>query len=703
MPKVNKTYPAFYNGITQQSSELALDNQCRDMVNCIPDLVTGLTRRPPVKYVTHNSTYASTAKVFHTYDRGEDNEEYLFIKTNNYDTPIAIYNKAGTLMTLNGITTTIKDYLNSGEFKALTVQDTSYVVNKSKVVATSTSGLSVADANYSKVAYYWLKRASGDKYNPYNYAVYLDGVIYACNPDKPGSGVTDPPTGFEDSDYAANYLAGIINASASFNCTRSGSILKIWKDGYANFTFDSWDSWGNQASEGFKGSVNKLSDLPNDWPFSNTYIEIKGNDNNNFTNYYVKWDGSSWMETMHPNELRGRLTNMPIKIARTALNTFTYSTIDFDLPKVGDIESNPDPTFIGQTIQDIFFYKNRLGFASLDNVVMSQTGDYYDFYIKTVLDVLDDDPIDIAIASTQASQIYFVKPFQNSLFIFTKDSQFQMESEGYTSPKTVSITSVSNYPMSTVVEPKVINNSLFFISTTGGRQQLREYIKDENTLSVKGIDLNITTPTLLSEDITSINVNGVLGYVILGTTTNTVYVYMFKDSGTQRVQSSWTKWTLLQGFSYLANSYEYSILDDTFIVVCKSGSNYIYHNMDLTKTDTVFKDIGISSVLYPYTSSILLPQWYPHINEIGTPKDKVLLKKVLIQGEGDFDASIYRRDYDYTYTKSHDDTSMEDLDLHISSKVDSCDITISSNTANDFNITSIVMEGLYKPTSRQIK
>ena len=64
---------------------------------------------------------------------------------------------------------------------------------------------------------------------------------------------------------------------------------------------------------------------------------------------------------------------------------------------------------------------------------------------------------------------------------------------------------------------------------------------------------------------------------------------------------------------------------------------------------------------------------------------------------------IYRRDYDYTYTNSHDDTSMEDLDLHISSKVDNCDITISSNTANDFNITSIVMEGLYKPTSRQIK
>lgn len=703
MPKVYRTYPSFYNGVSQQTSELVLDNQCREMSNCIPDLVLGLSKRPPVKYVTSKTTYLSTTKIFHTYDRGEDNEEYIFLQTNNYDTPIDIYNKAGTVMTLTGMTTAIKNYLNSGTLKALTVQDTTFIVNK-KATVTITNEASAPSANYDKIAYYWLKRASGDKYNPYNYAVYLDGTTYACNPNKPGSGDTDPPTGFEDSDYAANYLASLINASPSFNCSVQGSILKIWKDGYNDFTFDSWDSWGNQASEGWKGSVNKLSDLPNDWTFGNdTYIEIKGNDNNDFTNYYVKWDDSSWLETRHPNEIRGTLTNMPVKIERTAINTFTISQITFDSPLVGDLDSNPDPTFVGQQIQDVFFYKNRLGFASQDNVVLSQTGSYYDFYIKTVLDVLDDDPIDIAIASTQASQIYFVKPYQNTLFIFTKDSQFQMISEGYTSPKTVSITSVSNYPMSTTVEPKVINNSLFFISTTNNRQQLREYAKDESSLTVKGIDLNITTPTYLDETVTSINVNGVLGYVLLGTASNIVYLYNYKDSGNQRVQSAWSKWELLPGLSYLANSFEYAILDSTFIVVCKTTGRYIYHTMELTKTDTDFRDLSYGEIYYPYSSTVLLPQWYPKgQHQLGTPKDKMLLKKVSIQGSGDFSASIYRKDYDYTYTKAYDDTSMKDLDLHIASRVDNCDISIFSSTPNDFNLTSIVIEGFYKPTSQRI-
>lgn len=52
MAKVNKTFPSPYNGMSEQISELTLDNQCVDMVNCIPDLVLGLTKRPPAHWLT---------------------------------------------------------------------------------------------------------------------------------------------------------------------------------------------------------------------------------------------------------------------------------------------------------------------------------------------------------------------------------------------------------------------------------------------------------------------------------------------------------------------------------------------------------------------------------------------------------------------------------------------------------------------------
>jgi hypothetical protein len=46
---------------------------------------------------------------------------------------------------------------------------------------------------------------------------------------------------------------------------------------------------------------------------------------------------------------------------------------------------------------------------------------------------------------------------------------------------------------------------------------------------------------------------------------------------------------------------------------------------------------------------------------------------------------------------------MQDLDLHVSSKVGNVDITIKDSTVNDFVISSIILEGLYTATSKEIK
>ena len=105
MAKINKEYPSFYNGVTQQSPELTLDNQCKDMVNCVPDLVRGLRKRPPALFTTRRdfATYPEmeNAKIFHTYDRGEDEEEYILLETlGKADEPIQIFNKIKMLHSL---------------------------------------------------------------------------------------------------------------------------------------------------------------------------------------------------------------------------------------------------------------------------------------------------------------------------------------------------------------------------------------------------------------------------------------------------------------------------------------------------------------------------------------------------------------------------------------------------------------------------
>lgn len=716
MAKINKVYPPFFNGVSQQSPELILDNQCQEMLNCVPDLVQGLTKRPPVKYQDRRTdSWVTNASVFHTYDRGEDNEEYIFVETGDTSNPVRAYHKDGTEMNVvyNAANeTVIKSYLNNGNLRGLTVQDRTWVFSKNATVSLDLSATAPLDANYTKTAYYWLKRGSGDRYNPYNYAVYLNGTSYSVDPDKPSGATEDPVTGAEDSDVAASLLAAKI-PSGTWNVTVVGSILKISRVDGADFTFDSWDSWGNQASEGWKGSVNKVSDLPKDFPWLNTYVEIRGEENNKFTDYYVKWNGSSWEECLDPEADRGQLSNMPIKCDRTALvagiATFTFDLIDWATPRVGNTDNNPDPTFVGYQIQDLFFYKNRLGIGSTDSVTLSGSAKYTDFYIETALDVIETDPVDLTVASNQASKIHFVKPFNNSLYIFTKYAQYELVSGGVFGPTTVSLDNVTNYPMAIDVEPVVVNDSLYFISTTDNRQQLREYIKTEK-LSVKGIDLNVSTPTYLEDTITSIVADGVLGMVLLGTANNKLYVYNFKEDGGKRVQSSWSTWTILEGLDYVADSFEYYKLASTVVVTCKvvvdSQTEYRYHQLILDyptandNVDTSFGQAGDEE--YAYESSVKLPRYYPQFTNVRTPKNKILIKKISIEGTGSFDAELYRTDYGVTLTKSHN-SSLADLDFHVSSKVDEFDVTIKDSTTDDFQITSIVVEGLYQPTSKELR
>ena len=57
---------------------------------------------------------------------------------------------------------------------------------------------------------------------------------------------------------------------------------------------------GRVTSAGWKGETAKITDLPKDHTFSDTYVQITGNEGNGFSNYYVKWNGASWARMFRP-------------------------------------------------------------------------------------------------------------------------------------------------------------------------------------------------------------------------------------------------------------------------------------------------------------------------------------------------------------------------------------------------------------------
>ena len=74
--KIHKVYPPFYNGISQQITELSNDTYCKDMVNCVPDIVKGVNRRPPLLYKTDFPKVSNTFKLFHSYNKEDKKYSY---------------------------------------------------------------------------------------------------------------------------------------------------------------------------------------------------------------------------------------------------------------------------------------------------------------------------------------------------------------------------------------------------------------------------------------------------------------------------------------------------------------------------------------------------------------------------------------------------------------------------------------------------
>ena len=51
----------------------------------------------------------------------------------------------------------------------------------------------------------------------------------------------------------SNSFSSKINLNTTYQAVAKGSIVKITRTDGGDFDYDTWDSWGNMASTGFKG------------------------------------------------------------------------------------------------------------------------------------------------------------------------------------------------------------------------------------------------------------------------------------------------------------------------------------------------------------------------------------------------------------------------------------------------------------------
>lgn len=350
----------------------------------------------------------------------------------------------------------------------------------------------------------------------------------------------------------------------------------VWRDGIPDRYFNA-----DGDTSGLTGTVETFSDLPvagDPSPPSNGQIYlVSGYDQNNFGGYYVIRAGGVWVEHYGVGANTGfDETTMPHALVRETDGTFTLTPFPFTVRQYGDAETNPAPTFTGRTINGVFYWKNRLGFITDENVVFSGAGDYGNFWRNTMTTLLDEDVVDVALTTNKVSILQYAIPFNNTMMLFADQSQFSLNVRDILSPTSVSIDEATSYEMDTNVKPVALGTELYFVSTSGSFSRFREYFVQPDSLNTDAADITAHAQRYVPSNIFKMAGNATEDVVFaISSTTgerNRIYVYKFFWSGDQKVQSSWSYWEMNATDTILSID---SIEDELYVLVKRSDGTYL--------------------------------------------------------------------------------------------------------------------------------
>lgn len=349
-----------------------------------------------------------------------------------------------------------------------------------------------------------------------------------------------------------------------------------------------YDGFNNQAAFGIMNVIQKFSNLPASAP-DNFTVKVAGEEGSASDDYYIKFNAENqvWEETVRPGLVnKMKASTLPHVLVREADGTFTFREAEWDEREIGDDDSNPEPSFIGQTINDVFYFRNRLGFLSGENVICTRSADFFNFWMTSATEVQDTDPIDLAVSDSRVSTLYHAVPFDAELIVFSEEAQFALRADGVLTPREALLTPpLTHFGCSLKAAPINAGRNIYFTAERSEYTTVREFFTAaDNTDSKDAQEITTHVPTYIPNGVYKIipsSIENILLFLTEGEE-NAVYVYKYLFIDSVRQQAAWSKWDFqdkIYGGTFL-DGYLYIVIDRNG-TMCLEKMSFTFNTMDL--------------------------------------------------------------------------------------------------------------------------
>ena len=565
MAAVTQRVSNYLGGVSRQSDDKKLPNQERECLNGYPDPTFGLTKRPGFKWIANLGTGTTYDNCKWFYIHRDNDEKYVgCIKPalGGSTGDIDIWNATtGVACTVN-YGTGAQAYLTGARtnYDVLTVQDTSIICNNLHTVGTL--GLPSFTAK-SKATLLLSDIPVGD----FNVSINGNAISTIT------AGTSETYDGLLGT-LKTSIESLSTTHSLGLTVTKFGTSLEIERA--SAFTITCSGGSANNKLNVLQDQVDNVSQLP--FQSKNGRVVKIINTATAADTYWAKFvaeDGTSgrgyWEETIDPTKSTGLTdTTMPHELVNNSTNTFTFQKIAWTARTVGDDLTNSHPSFVGQKIQQSFFHNNRLGFLSRDNVSMSQSQDFYNFYHTSAQTVTDADPVDLSCSAIRPASLHGVIPTTQGLVLFSKNQQFLMSAaDGILTPTTTTIRTISNYEMDTDVDPVDMGTNINFISKTPAYTRIFGMVTRGQDENPQVLDIGRVVNEWIPATIDTFIASPQNQFLVLSSQSDRkVYFYRVYNDGEKNLVEAWFNWELMGTVQPVA------VDQDDMFAVTKQGGQF---------------------------------------------------------------------------------------------------------------------------------
>ncbi|AZV02371.1 tail tubular protein B [Pectobacterium phage Q19] len=543
MALVSQSIKNLKGGISQQPDILRYPEQGAAQVNAWSSETEGLQKRPPLVFTKAlgGNDYLGVRPYVHLINRDEV-EQYFAVFTG---VTVKVFDLDGNQYTVRGDTSYIQTTNPREDLRMVTVADYTFIVNRQKTIKAGTTKSNAGTFREKGDA---LINVRGGQYGR-TLKVTLNGDEIAKY-EIPDGSVPSHSKNVDAQFLAEELQKQMVTAKGADGWSFTVGTGYIHIVAPATLTIDTLttaDGYADQLINPVTHFTQTFARLPLNAP-DGYIVKIVGDTSRTADQYYVVYDleRKVWRETVGWNQvIDWDDSTMPWTLVRATDGQFDLKPQDWTNRKAGDDDTNPYPSLEGATINDVFFFRNRLGFLTGENIVMSRTAKYFDFFPASVANLSDDDPIDVSVSHNRVSILKYAVPFTEELLLWSDEAQFVLGASGVLTSRSVELNLTTQFDVQDLARPYGIGRQIYFASPRATFSSIHRYYAVQDVSRVKSAeDATGHVPSYIPNGVFNIQGSATENFtsVLTEGAPGKVFIYKFLYVDELLVQQAWSHW-----------------------------------------------------------------------------------------------------------------------------------------------------------------